>query len=80
MKAFTMIKFPQQTAEKIIRDHYRKTEPLSLGQVMDEIANLRRKEAKGNLDDSDQRLFSMLSIAGYLERKQPYDNNSHPYS
>lgn len=56
-----------KTAEQIIREHYGKSSPLSLGQVMDELANLRRKNVKGNLDNSDEWLFAKLSVAGYLE-------------
>jgi hypothetical protein len=56
-----------KTAEQIIREHYGKKEPLSLGQVMDELANLRRRHAKEFLDDFDQALYSRLARCGYLK-------------
>jgi ATP-dependent protease HslVU (ClpYQ) ATPase subunit len=51
-------------AQPIIRRHYQLGRSVTEREAKDEIANLRRKLAKGNLDDMDSHLMASLEVAG----------------
>lgn len=62
------IKLRKRTAQQIIAEHY--GVPLSRVDpetVAEELANVKRKRAKGNQDDGDLRLDATLSIHGHID-------------
>lgn len=61
------------TAARKIRKHYGLNRAVTRDEVLAEVANLRRKEDKGSLDDRDQALYSALSVG-----KDPIDIKAAP--
>lgn len=58
------------TAKQLIQLHYNITDrEISDVEVIDELVNLRRKEKKGNLDDTQERLVSDLKARGMFSAK-----------
>ena len=60
------------TANEIIRKWYRVPRPVTDQEVIDELVSLRRKEKKGNLDDSQERLVAELSTYGMYSSKNKF--------
>lgn len=54
--------FDWSYVKRTIRNHYGLTRPVTDKEAQDEVANLKRRHSAGTLDDSYERLYSMLSV------------------
>jgi hypothetical protein len=62
MGEISLTKQQMAMASKKIRKHYALIRVVTDKEVMDEVANLKRKNEKGNLDDRQLYLLSTLCI------------------